>query len=160
MSESLKIKPIIEKYLTGKIIDIGCGDQKICDTAIGVDSRNTDAVDYVMERSYEIYLMEQISMLKDADVIFASHVLEHLISPDEFLGSAYRTLKHNGTLILYLPDAKYYDNRSNLEHFQSYEHEVFVRWFKEKYKIKFDIIDHGPHVGENLYSFYMVARKK
>ena len=47
MNEALKIKPKIEKYLRGTIVDFGCGDMKITPEAIGIDSRPLPCVDII-----------------------------------------------------------------------------------------------------------------
>jgi len=160
MSESAKIYPLIKKYLHGRIVDIGCGDQKIVPQAIGVDIRKTDPIDILMDSIDRVYDLYSIGTLRHADIVFASHFLEHILSPEKFINECHLILAESGKLILYLPSAQHYDNRSNPEHFHSFEYEVFMRWFHELYKDMFEIIEHGPHYGDGCYSFYIVAMKK
>lgn len=161
MSEMLKIKPIIEKYLTSKnkILDIGCGETKVCPSAIGVDTRIASHADFILKYSDDIYRLYEKDALNECDVIFSSHMLEHLKYPFKFLCTCYKLLKKDGLLILYLPDARHYDNESNVEHLQSYEHLTFVRWFGLVFKNELKLIESGTDLGENRYSFYLISKK-
>jgi hypothetical protein len=76
-----------------------------------------------------------------------------------------------GHLVLYLPEKKYYDNYDNKEHMFNWSYEDFLFWFersfcgvgkdyKGKYLPKlFQLVESGLDVGEDKYSFYLIARK-
>lgn len=171
MGEEIKIKPVIEKYLTGSILDIGCGDSKITPEAYGIDGRNLPGVDFVVDGLYNLFI--PLRHLENRfDCVFSSHCLEHL--PDSF-----RAIKewsffcnNGGYFILYLPDGRYYNNYENPEHFHNTEYESFIFWFKQTFcggaknfkgeqyaKPIFELLESGMDIGENKYSFYLVAKK-
>jgi SAM-dependent methyltransferase len=155
MNEAGKIFPVIQQYLTGDILDVGCGDKKVVPHAEGVDIRPLEGVDHVMDISPAMGL----SFDKEYDVVFSSHCLEHVYDDMGVLAAWADLVKPGGKLILYLPDAKYYDNRANPDHLRSYEYEVFMRWFA-LVCLRMDVIEHGPHTGNGQYSFYLVAQKR
>ena len=153
-NEAEKILPKIEKYLTGKILDIGCGERKVVPYAEGVDIRPLDGVGHVMKITPQM----EMAFTDRYETVFSSHCLEHVVDDTGVLRAWIQLVKPGGHLVLYLPDAKHYDNRENIEHFQSYEYEVFMRWFKESFP-NMTVVEEGPDVGDDKYSFYLVAQK-
>lgn len=167
-SEAAKVRdmPNVMKYVVGKIADMGCGPDKITPDAVGFDGRNLDGVDVVDDDLINIPKNDLIY-----DTVFSSHFLEHL--PDQY-GAVYswhQILKHGGHLVLYLPDGRHYDNKENPEHMVDMKYEDFMFWFKRSFcgegkdfrgnhlHKSFEIIDSGMDVGEDRYSFYVIARK-
>lgn len=159
MSEALKIFPVIQKYLRGRIWDLGCGDRKITEKAVGIDCRELPGVKYVADLNQPL---TRIKVRGDdlPDVVFSSHFLEHVHSPLNLITDISMVLRTDGVLVLYLPDAKYYNNRNNPEHIHSFEYQVFMRWFETVFKNRFKIIEHGADWDVlDHYSFYLVAQK-
>jgi SAM-dependent methyltransferase len=172
MSEASKIKPKIEKYLQGEILDIGCGDQKITPDAIGVDARPLPGVDIVSDwENMLLNLKDKYgSYWQQYDVVFSSHFLEHI--PDQYgaIEEWAYLLKRGGYFILYLPDGRYYNNQDNPEHMIDMKYDDFMFWFKRSFcgegkdyrggeMLKtFELVEHGLDIGEDRYSFYVVAR--
>ena len=161
-SETQKIRPRIEKYLTGRsmIVDYGCGQDKIFPTAIGIDLRAMPGVDHVLKNIYDVYQFGHRKGWQDkVDIIYSSHFLEH-IDNDAFMVTVWTDLlKPGGYLILYLPDDDYYDNQSNPEHLHWYKHKNFVREFMGNFKDDLRVVDSGPDVGDDRYSFFVVAER-
>ena len=169
--ESHKIKDKINQYLKGNIIEIGCGDATIIDGVFGIDGRDFPCVGYLTNNLYN--LPKQIpDKLNSFDCCFSSHVLEHLPDSYRCIYEWSQFLKINGYFILYLPDGEHYDNYENREHFHDTTHKQFVFWFKrafcgealnfkgEQYELpKFELIEDGKDIGDNRYSFYLVAKK-
>lgn len=175
MSESAKVRdmPHIMKYITGKILDLGCGPDKITPDAFGIDGRQFPGVDFVCED------MEMLSHYKqwpdpiphDFDTLFSSHTLEHFVDQWGAIYGWGRRLVSGGYLVLYLPDGRHYDNKENLEHMVDMRYDDFMFWFRrsfcgegKNYKGEhrdkmFELVDSGMDVGDDRYSFYVIARK-
>ena len=169
MSEAAKVRDMQEvmKYITGKILDVGCGGDKITPEAMGADGRELPGVDIVGN-------LEDLSdeLLADAfDTIFSSHFLEHC--PDQYgtIEDWRYMLKRGGHLVLYLPDGRHYNNQENPEHMIDMNYDQFIFWFKRSWcgegkdfrgkhlRAYFSLIEHGMDIGEDRYSFYIVAKK-
>lgn len=180
MSEAAKVRdlPEVMKYITGDILDFGCGGDKIVPHAIGIDGRKLPGVDVVSERLHEFSFIFDLASAgfcveedRKWDTIFSSHLLEHLVEPYAAIIAWASLLKQGGHLILYLPDGDHYDNKANPEHMVDMKYEPFMFWFRrafcgegkdfkgEHLPAQFELVDHGLDVGEDRYSFYLVARK-
>lgn len=175
MSEAAKVRdlPEVMKYITGKVLDIGCADAKIIPEAYGIDGRNFPGVDYLCDNIEHLshYVMYPDPIPRYFDVIFSSHTLEHMVDQWGFINGWSKRLVPGGHLILYLPDGDHYDNKANLEHMVDMKYEPFMFWFRrafcgegkdfkgEHLAAQFELVDHGLDVGEDRYSFYLVARK-
>ena len=167
MSEAQKIYDRIAKYLNGTIYDIGCGNHKITPDAVGFDGRNVFEGGFIQDGLSSF----PDSMNNTADVVFSSHTLEHMENDHKTITVWGNLLKPSGKLILYLPDGRHYNNYENLEHMRDYQYEQFMMFFRrafcgegKNYKgeflpKKFKMIEDGLDVGENRYSFYLVAEK-
>lgn len=172
-SETDKIREILNpKYLEGKVIDIGCADHKIKPEAIGVDGRKMDGVDIVLSNNNVIYnLHSAFPSLREADCVFSSHCLEHLVNDYAALYEWSFLINRGGYLVLYLPSGAHYDNKENEEHFRDYTYESFMFFFKRAfcgeahdynghyYPPIFRVIESGLDIGPDKYSFYLVAQK-
>ena len=79
-------------------LDIGCGPSKVSGF-IGLDIRNLARVDIVHELNIKPWPLESNS----ADLIIASHVIEHVDSVIEFMSELHRVLKDNGKLVIRYP---------------------------------------------------------
>lgn len=168
-SEADKVRdlPDVMKYITGSIIDIGAGHDKITTGAIGVDGRHMEGINLVTDDPYS--LEDAISMR--FDTVFSSHFLEHLSDQYRAIKSWSLLLVPGGHLVLYLPDGDHYNNKENLEHVVDMKYDPFIFWIKRAFcgegkdfrgdhlpKI-FDLVDSGMDLRENCYSFYCVLKK-
>jgi predicted SAM-dependent methyltransferase len=167
MSETSKIREKVSKYLNGVIFDIGCGDDKITPDAIGIDGRSVFEGGFVQDG-----LVNFPEHLKGTvDVVYSSHVLEHMQDDYATLLAWAELLKKEGKIILYLPDGRYYNNYENPEHMRDYQYEQFMFFFKQSLcgqgknfkgeflpKI-FEVLEEGQDLGKDRYSFYLVAKK-
>jgi len=166
-SETEKIQGRVSKYLNGRIMDIGCGAYKITPDAIGIDGRSTECAGMIKDGLSKF----EPEFYETADVVYSSHVLEHMEDDYETLKEWTRLLKVGGTLILYLPDGRHYNNYENLEHMRDYTYEQFMMFFKrafcgegKNYKGEYlpksyELLEHDMDLGPDRYSFYLVARK-
>lgn len=89
---------IFERYFTGKrVLDIGCGNDKIIPEAEGWDLPQGDG--------------QYLRGIADGsfDVVFSSHFIEHLRDPLEGLLNQWRVLRSGGYLIFLVPDEDLYE---------------------------------------------------
>lgn len=177
MSEAAKVRelPDVMKYIMGEVLDVACGGDKITPEAIGFDGRYLPGVDIIGNHD-DIWIKvrdfrKDSHFLKVFDTIFSSHFLEHC--PDQYgtINQWTMMLKSGGHLVLYLPDGDHYDNKANPEHMIDMKYETFMFWFRrcfcgdgknfkgEHLPKMFELVDHGLHVGEDLYSFFIIAKK-
>lgn len=103
-------EPIIKKYSTGKLLDVGCGDvpyynfYKDCvDENICVDWGNSSLdISYL---DFEADLNLGLPMIEDNtfDTVLCTDVLEHIYYPEILFTEMTRVLKTGGHLILTVP---------------------------------------------------------
>jgi len=171
MVESHKIVDKLQNYLQGSVMDIGCGDEAVVPSAFGVDGRVFPCVSHVTDNLYD--LPSQLpNLVETFDCVFSSHTLEHLPDAYRCVSEWSQFVKPGGYFILYLPEGGAYDNYSNPEHFHDTTYTQFTFWFRRAFcgealtftgllyaAPKFILSESGLDVGENSYSFYLVAKK-
>lgn len=169
-SEASKVRdmPHVMKFITGKILDLGCGPDKITPLALGLDGRPLPGVDFVISDPITCIAND---VGDDYDTVFSSHFLEHLRDQFGALAEWRICLKTGGHLVLYLPDGRHYNNQENPEHMIDMRYDDFMFWFKrsfcgegkdfkgEHFPKLFELVDSGMDVGPDRYSFYVIARK-
>jgi len=106
----------IKKYLSGKIIDIGAGDDLVCTWAERFDQEDGDANHITNYRQVNSY-----------DTVHSSHCLEHLNDPVEGLRNWLRVIRDGGYLVITVPDE------------DLYEQSVFPSSFNKDHKWTFTI---------------------
>lgn len=99
--EVSKVRYDLAPYLHGKILDLGCGQWKVCQRAVGIDSHGDAnlALD-----------VSNLALFADGqwDAVFSSHVLEHMDDWQAALKEWWRLVAIGGHLILYLPHPTLY----------------------------------------------------
>ena len=103
MDEALKTnrirsKEFFTKYLSGRIIDIGAGQDLVIPTAERFDIEDGDANYITQYRKTESY-----------DAVHSSHCLEHMFNPVNALNEWWLLVKPGGYLILVVPDEDLYE---------------------------------------------------
>lgn len=103
MDEALKTnrirsKEFFTKYLSGKVIDIGAGEDLVTPTAERFDIEDGDANYITQYRKTENY-----------DAVHSSHCLEHMFNPVNALNEWWLLVKPGGYLILVVPDEDLYE---------------------------------------------------
>lgn len=80
-----------------KILDVGCGPNKLFSWSTGLDIKKFNGVNIVSS-------IEKAKISKDTfDYVLILEVLEHLQNPDEALKKVQKSLKSNGILLLTTP---------------------------------------------------------
>lgn len=157
ISETQKIRPLVEKYCQGLVLDIGCGIDKIVPHALGVDCRPVPGVSVLTTSLDDLSAVLPPAYLQ-SDCVYSSHCLEHFQDDEKALRHWISLVAPDGHLVLYLPDADHYDNSKNPEHLHWYRYKDFMEWFQAKFP-EIKIVESGPHIGADLYSFVIVGRK-
>lgn len=174
-SEAAKARtlPNVMQYVTGSIVDIGCGHEKITDDAYGIDGKSLPGVNFVTDMPTQLYLQLSEPSFKHFpfDTVFSSHFLEHIPNQYEAIIDWRALLRDGGHLVLYLPDGDRYNNKENVEHLIDMKYDPFLFWFRrcfcgeskdfrgEERKKLFELVEHGTDFGDDRYSFYIVARR-
>ncbi|MBU0467700.1 MAG: class I SAM-dependent methyltransferase [Candidatus Omnitrophica bacterium] len=119
----------------GKIIlDLGCRHQKV-PGAIGVDMDPDADVDVIHDFDNFPYPFED----NYADKIFATHIIEHLEQPGEFLKEIYRILKPGGQVFIATPHFTSYTAYCEHTHKAYYSYFMFRNLLAEtgsKFQVK------------------------
>jgi SAM-dependent methyltransferase len=88
----------IRKYFSGKVIDIGAGEDLVCDGAERFDQDDGDANHITKYRNLNTY-----------DTVHSSHCLEHMHEPSNALLEWWKIIKPGGYLVLVIPDEDLYE---------------------------------------------------
>jgi SAM-dependent methyltransferase len=112
--ETSKTRWRASPYLRGKVLDLGCGAEKVFDTknVIGVDScKDTQLFGHAINPDIKADI-ESLPLFASAsvDAVFSSHALEHFAysKVPAILTEWFRVIKPAGYLVLYLPDEAQY----------------------------------------------------
>lgn len=98
-SKTMSLYPnLLAPYLSGRILDIGAGNDPVTKDAEVFDKEQGDAQE--LHRYFPPHSF---------DAIFSSHCLEHIVNPHEALRSWFSVLKPGGHLIVLVPDEDLYE---------------------------------------------------
>lgn len=191
-NESGKIKWEIVKWTRGRGLDLGCGLQKTFPHFIGVDNGKDRTLfnqpinaDVWVESAADLPMFASGSM----DFVFSSHLLEHIplerTDPRTFtdviqralaermiiekhsaldaLKEWFRVLKHDGYLVLYVPDEDEYpkvgEEGANPDHAWNVSYDKVVELMK-KTGHGWDLVDFQKRNEGIEYSLYFVFQKR
>jgi len=110
--------PRLCKYLSGKVLDIGCGVGDMLayrNNTVGVDI-NPHTVKWCKTQGLEVENMDENSLPfpdNSFDSVLLDNVLEHILHPDDLLMEIDRVLKQDGTLLIGVPGQKGYEADSD-----------------------------------------------
>src|SRR5690348_14443562 len=88
----------VQRYLQGRVIDIGCGADPIVSHAERFDLAEGDAQEIAAVRQAGAY-----------DAVYSSHCLEHMRDVRRALQQWWSLVRHGGHLILVVPDEDLYE---------------------------------------------------
>lgn len=165
-SETAKVKdrPEWMKFITGRVCDVGAGDDKIVPDAYCLDGRERNG----NQVRHDLYLEFSDGLF---DTIFSSHFLEHTPTPYEYILNWFKFLDSHGTLFLYMPQKDAYKSEGNPEHCFNWSYDDFMFFFRRNFcgegkdykgnhfPKMFEVIESGTDIGEDRYSFFIIARK-
>lgn len=111
------------------ILDIGCGNRKHIDSAIGIDVLDLEGVDLVGD----VFQCLKAFPDNSVDKIYSSHFIEHIDELELYLKESYRILKGGGILESIVP------HFSNAYYYSDYTHKRFFGLYSMSYLAKDNI---------------------
>jgi SAM-dependent methyltransferase len=112
-----------DRYLKDRtVIDIGCGSTPITHNAFKYDT--------LYDENYNATFMKEIED-EMFDVVYASHVLEHVTIPYLAIRNWWRILKPEGFLIIAVPERDLYEGKRELPSMWNWDHKFFILTDKE-----------------------------
>lgn len=119
----------VAKYLTGKVIDIGAGNDLVCEWAERFDKEDGDANHISQYRGANAY-----------DTVHSSHCLEHMHNPKDALAEWWKLIKAGGHLVLVVPDEDLYEqgywpSRFNKDHKATFTLKNQMSWSPVSYNV-------------------------
>jgi len=101
--EAEKCRHRITSFCTGSGLDIGCKDEKINPTAVGV------GISRLCNIQTDLHATDSLALLGDNyfDYVFSSHILEEFSAPERALAEWWKKVKPGGYMILYCDDPDY-----------------------------------------------------
>jgi len=111
LEHAKKTLEVIKDLKKGKLLDIGCGVGYMVEAAnsLGFDASGIDLNPYAVEAGKKIFGSNLKHTTIDKvdekyDIIISNHVIEHLLSPKDFLDSISTKLNNGGYLLLGVPN--------------------------------------------------------
>ena len=143
-------------HISGKILDVGCGRKPYKNLFqyseyIGIDIENVGHSH--VDEEIDIYYDGKIFPLKNSefDNIICNQVLEHVFTPDDFLGEIHRVLRKDGKLLLTVPFV--WDEHEQPNDFARYS-SFGIKFLLEKNG--FSVIHHSKSVNNITVIFQLI----
>lgn len=129
-TNSIRDTAFRERFLRGRVIDIGCGRDLVCAGAEPFDMPHGDAQEIANLRENQAY-----------DAVHSSHCLEHMRDPIEALSQWWALVKPGGHLIIVVPDEDLYEqgfwpSRFNHDHKATFRVGETSSWSPVSHDIK------------------------
>ena len=108
------------------VIELGCGGQKFQENAIGIDFVDSNAVDIIADINQGLEFLDDGSV----DMVYSSHVLEHLNDLEFIMKEIYRVLKPGGInkgLVPHFSNPYYYSDYTHKVPFGLYSFSYFSK---------------------------------
>jgi len=159
--EAQKCRHRVISYCNGIGLDLGCGDEKIVPSAIGIDGGygESKGADITLDLSAN----QSLGIFSDGyfDYVFSSHLLEDFTATEAILEEWWRVIKAGGHLVLYGPDADYYPrvgtSGANPNHKQDLYWQDVWEIVKDFGNAK--LIHSSRHNESNEYSWQIIIQK-
>lgn len=129
-TNSIRNSAFRERYLKGRVIDIGCGRDLVCTNAEPFDLPDGDAQLIASLRENNAY-----------DTVHSSHCLEHMQDPVGALAQWWSLVKPGGHLIIVVPDEDLYEqgfwpSRFNHDHKATFRLDKISSWSPVSHDIR------------------------
>ena len=98
VANAIRPQIFFDKYLSGKVIDIGCGPDLVIPSAEPFDKIHGDAETISQYREREHY-----------DTVYSSHCLEHMRNVPAALEGWWSLVKPGGHMVIVVPDEELYE---------------------------------------------------
>ncbi|MDP3514176.1 MAG: methyltransferase domain-containing protein [Sulfuritalea sp.] len=129
-TNAVRGKDFFDRYLSGKVIDIGCAEDPVCPAAERFDIADGDANDIAAFRPQLAY-----------DTVYSSHCLEHMHDVRSALRGWWALVKAGGHMIVVVPHEDLYEQGFwpsifNLDHKASFRLGGETSWSPVSYDIR------------------------
>jgi SAM-dependent methyltransferase len=97
-TEKIRGPEFLDKYFSGKVLDIGCGNDLVVPNAVPFDKEQGDAqeiLDYLSSNTF--------------DCVHSSHSLEHMRDVPKALEQWWKLVKPGGSMVIVVPDEDLYE---------------------------------------------------
>ncbi len=124
------------------VIELGCGTRKTYDDAIGIDFVDSDAVDIIADINQGLDFLADNSV----DLVYSSHLLEHLDDLEFIMREIHRVLKPGGInkgLVPHFSNPYYYSDYTHKTPFGLYSFSYFSKskFFRRGVPVFYNKID-------------------
>ena len=156
---------LIDRYLEGKILELGAGAGRITTLAAAA---HPDATIYASEPSPNFFAqltrrcqsrsnitlttetLEELcaSRFESFDTVFHVHVLEHIENDQDFVDSCLKLLRHGGQLVFEVPALNflYAQLDRNIGHYRRYDKKMIRKLFSDR-AVKFELLRYDNLIG-------------
>ena len=154
ISETDKIRSRVMEFINEDMVgvDVGCGNDKLFGTTIGIDGREIPGVNVV----WDVTKLDTLFGIEKFEYVYSSHCLEHVKFPFDTLKQWVSLLRVGGLVVLYLPHKDYY-LVYNPEHLHTFEQADIEEMLET---LECDVICSEMDLGYDRYSFLIVGRKR
>lgn len=169
-NESAKVRFDLVPYMSGRVLDLGCGSEKVFPTAIGIDNAiDAKLFGIQVKPDVPVASCESMPFLADgsADTVYSSHLLEHIVDFEAALAEWWRLVKVGGYLVLYLPHREHYPRigqpGANPDHKHDFHPDDITRAMEGVAAAcgwGWDQVENETRTGHLEYSFLQVYRKR
>ncbi len=129
-TNEIRGEAFLNTYCSGRVIDIGCGDELVVANAEGFDLAQGDA--------------NFIDELRDADsydCVHSAHCLEHMMDPKDAMARWWKLVKPGGHMIIVVPDEDLYEqgewpSRFNEDHKATFRLDKPDTWSPVSYDLR------------------------
>jgi|APSaa5957512535_1039671.scaffolds.fasta_scaffold28475_2 SAM-dependent methyltransferase len=137
-TNKIRGKAFFKKYFSGRVIDIGAGEDLVCEGAERFDQEDGDANHITTHRQLNAY-----------DTVHSSHCLEHMYEPKKALLEWWKLIKPGGYLVLVVPDEDLYEqgfwpSKFNSDHKATFTLNNEKSWSPVSFNI-FDLVSSLPN---------------
>lgn len=156
--EVRKCRSRLLQYCRGNGLDLGCGTERISETAIGVDVQAAaTGAGILADFSRGLPFFASNSL----DYVFSAHVLQQLPDYVDALYEWWRLVKPGGCLVLYLPHKDHHPNDPEAGGDIEQRHFLTPEMILDAVRMfgSFEQVENSLHVEGDEYSFDLVLRK-
>lgn len=157
-NEMAKCRRRLASFLKGAGLDLGCGKEKVCESAIGIDNGcKTDI-------NIDLGSIDALRIFSDGafDYVFSSHLLEDFTATEAVLKEWWRVIRQGGHLLLYGPDPDYYPKIGTAGANPNHKKDLYWQdvWSIIKGFGNAKLISASRHNDSNEYSWQLIIQKK
>jgi SAM-dependent methyltransferase len=117
-----------------KVLELGCGNKKEYEGSIGFDKDKNSKADVFGDVTEGLPFKDN-----SMDLVFASHILEHILDLPLVVQDVWRVLKPNGQFVIRVPHYSGRVNTASIQHIRLFGLQTFNKWSIEYPKTPFKV---------------------